>query len=205
MNTKRILLSFCRYTVAVLIVFARSVIKKMTGNAFFTTPIPSLTDVGDAVDDMEKKAALAKDGGKTAKSDLKKSRKKVNDLFRQLAWFVESTANGDENILTSSGFELSKDRLASQRDAFFVLATTVTGSVLIGCVAYKKAKAYLWFHSPGRDLPQADKEWVFGGASTQRKTILPGFETDQYYWFRYRAVTKDGMMEWSDPIQFYVK
>jgi hypothetical protein len=157
MRQKRVLLSFCRLAVAMLIVFARSVIEKMTGNSFFTTSNPSLSDVGTATDDLEKKAALAKDGGKTAKSNLKKSKKKLNDLLRQLAWYVESTANGDEKIMTSSGFPLSKTPGASQRDPFFVLPTVETGSVLIGCKAYKKAKAYLWFYVQGKELPMAIK------------------------------------------------
>lgn len=205
MKMKRILINFWRFTAIALVLLGRSVVTKMTGNSNFTTPDPSLADVTSAIDDTEKKAALAKDGGKAAKSNLKTSRKSLINIFRDLAWYVEKTANGDENILISSGFTLSKEPVASQRDQFFVLAGIDPGTVTIGCVAYKKAGAYLWFCFAGAELPPDIKAWVLSGASTQRKTLLTGLTPGQYYWFRYRAVTPAGMMEWSDPIRFYVQ
>jgi hypothetical protein len=205
MKIKKILLSFCRLAVAALIVFGRSIVTRMTGNSHFTTPNPALADVTTAIDDLEEKAALALEGGKTATSDQKKAKKKVNDLLRKLAWYVEGVAEGDENILTSSGFNLSKDPEPSQHDAFFVLAGISSGCVLIGCFAYTGARSYLWFRSADKNLPAAEKDWILAGSSTQRKTTLCNLASGQTYWFSYRAVTPQGMMEWSDPIQFYVQ
>ena len=120
MKTKRVIINFMRLAIAALIVFGRSVVAKMTGNANFINPNPKLVDVTAAIDDMEAKAALAKDGSKTDKSNAKVAKKKAVDILRQLAWWVEGVANGDENILTSSGFMLSKDPEPSQRDDFFI-------------------------------------------------------------------------------------
>jgi hypothetical protein len=205
MKLKRILLNFYRLSVAALIVFGRSVVTKMTGNSYFTTPNPALADVTTAIDDMETKAALAKDGSKVAKTSMKKAKKKLVDLLRKEAFYVEGVADGDENILVSSGFELSKDPIPSQRDAFFVLKGVDIGSVLIGCIAVPNAGAYLWFHSADKNLPVAEKDWILEGASTQRKTTLSNLVPEKTYWFIYRAVTPQGLMEWSDPIQFYVQ
>jgi hypothetical protein len=92
----------------------------MTGNSYFITPDPKMDDLTTAIDDVEIKAALAKDGSKKAKSDLKESVKKLVILLRGEAFYVEKTAKGDENILISSGFELSKEPEPSQRDDFWV-------------------------------------------------------------------------------------
>jgi hypothetical protein len=206
MRIKRILLSFCNYSVANLIIFARSVVSKMTGNPNFTTPDPLLADITTAIDDLEKKAALAKDGSKTAKSDLKKSKKDLIELIRSLVWYVEKIAKGIENILTSSGFELSKDPEPSQRDDFWVLHGMNPGELLIGCVAYPKAGAYIWQVSASEVMPVSDKDWLFAGASTQRKTYLTGFTPETKRWFRVCPVTAGGLMPATyPPILFPVR
>jgi hypothetical protein len=199
MKLKRILLSFCRFAAPALIVFGRSIVSKMTGNLFFTNPDPPLTDVTSAIDDVEKKAALAKDGSKLAKSDLKEAKKVLTTLLRSLVWYVEKIAKGDENILISSGFELSKEPEPSQRDDFWILPGMNPGELLIGCVAYLKAGAYIWQVSAGAVLPTEEKDWLFAGASTQRKTTLTGYTPETKRWFRVRPVTKDGLMPPSFP------
>jgi hypothetical protein len=199
MKLKRILLSFCRFAVATLIVFGRSIVSKMTGNSFFTNPDPKLDDVTTAIDDVETKAALAKDGSKLAKSNLKEAKKVLINMLRSLAWYVEKTANGVENILISSGFELSKEPEPSQRDDFWVLRGMNPGELLIGCVAYLKAGAYIWQVSASDVLPTEEKDWLFAGASTQRKTTLTGYTPETKRWFRVRPVTPGGMMPPSFP------
>jgi hypothetical protein len=202
---KKILFSFCRYNAPNLIVFGRSVVTKMTGNVNFPIPDPTLAEITEATDELEIMAAIAKDGSKLAKSNMKAAKKKLITLLRSLAWYVEKKADEDENILISSGFELSKDPQPSQRDSFFVFQGVDSGSVLIGCIAVLKAGAYLWFRSVDKDLPVAEKDWLFVAASSQRKMLLSNLVPGQTYWFIYRAVTPQGMMEWSDPIQFYVQ
>lgn len=205
MKIKRILLSFWRLVVPMLIVFGRSVHTKMSGNPYFETPNPTLASLKAALDDTETKAAIAKDGSKQDKSNLKVAKKTVVDVLRGLAWYVEGVANGDENILISSGFELSKEPIPSQRDDFFMLQGIGSGELIIGCVAFPKAGAYIWQVSATSTLPAADKDWLFAGASTQRKTNLKGYTPDTKLWFRVRPVTPDGLMEGSDPILFPIR
>jgi hypothetical protein len=205
MRIKRIIVRFNRFPVGVLIVSGRSIVIKMTGNSKFLTPDPSMAKVTLAIDDLETKAALAKDGGKKEKADLKKAKKKLVGLLRCLAWYVEGVANGDENILVSSGFTLSKEPCPWQRDAFFVKMGINSGSVMIGCIAVPGAVGYLWFRSADKELPSSAKDWILADASTRRKQLLNDLVSGQTYWFIYRALTTNGLMEWSDPIQFHVQ
>jgi hypothetical protein len=164
MKLKRILLGFCRYAIATLIVFGRSVVKKMTGNSYFTNPDPNMDDLSTAIDDVETKASLAQDGSKLAKSNLNEAKKFLITLLRSEAWYVENIAKGDENILISSGFELSKEPEPSQRDDFWVKRGINPGELLIGCVAYQKAGAYIWQVSAGEcACPQKKKTGFLPG------------------------------------------
>ncbi|MEI6124219.1 MAG: hypothetical protein WCQ95_11405 [Bacteroidota bacterium] len=205
MKVKRIKVGFMRLSVEFLIVLARFVILKITGNAFFTTPDPALADVTTATDDLETKAALALEGGKTARENLKVSRAKLVALLRSLAWYVEKIAKGSEQILVSSGFELTKDPAVSQRDAFWIVPGMNPGALLIGCKAYPNAVAYLWEESVDEKPPASDKDWSVVGTSAQRKTYLTGFTPDAKRWFRYRALTRGGLMPGSDPILFTIR
>ena len=205
MRMKRILLSFWRLVAPALIVFGRSVHTKMYNNPYFVTPNPTLASLKTALDDTETKAAIAKDGSKQDKSDLKESKKKSVNILRQLAWYVEGIADGNENILISSGFELSKEPIPSQRDDFWIIAGVGSGEMTIGCVAFPRAGAYIWQVSATSTVPAADKDWLFAGASTQRKTKLKGYTPDTKLWFRVRPVTPDGLMEGSDPILFPIR
>jgi len=204
MKAKRVIINFVRFTVVALILLGRSVVEKMTGNDYFTTPNPKLVDVTAAIDDLEEKAALAKDGSKLDKSNEKMSKKRLVELLRKLAWYVEAIAVGDENILISSGFELSKDPEPSQRDDFWIMAGLNPGEFLIGCVAYAKAASYIWQVSVDDTLPVNDSDWLFAGASKQRKMYLSGTpETKR--WFRVRPVTKGGLMPASKPILYAIR
>ena len=75
---------------------------------------------------------------------------------------------------------------------------------MIGCVAYPKAKAYVWELFVGTTPPEDDNLWKFVKATTQRKTQLSNLIKGSTVWFRYCAVTKEGMMVWSDPIEIVV-
>ncbi|MEI6122151.1 MAG: hypothetical protein WCQ95_00845 [Bacteroidota bacterium] len=204
MRLRKLIFSFVRYSVDKLIVFSRSVVDKMTGNPNFTTPSPKLVDVTAAIDDVEDKAALAQGGSKLDHSNLKNSKKSLLELLRKLAKYVDVTADDDEGIIISSGFELSKEPEASQRDDFWILAGMSPGEFLIGCVAYPKAVSYLWQVSADDKLPVSDSAWLFAGVSKQRKTYLSG-TPDTKRWFRVRPLTKAGLMPASKPILYGIR
>jgi len=205
MKVKRIIVRFNRLPVGVLIVTGQSIVKKMTGNPNFLTPDPPLAEVALAIKDLETKAALATDGGKRAKADQKKAKKNLVNILRLLAWYVEGIAKGDENVLLSSGFPLTKEPGPRKFDAFFVTQGINSGSVMIGCIAYPGAVGYLWFRSTDKELPASEKDWILADASTKRKMLLNDLIPDQRYWFIYRALTTNGLMEWSHPVQFLVQ
>ena len=86
----------------------QDIVSNMDGNANFPTPSPALADVTTAVNDLQKAYQKALDRSLTAKAEQRTANGKLNDLLRQLRDYVNGVANGDEDIVLSSGFEASK-------------------------------------------------------------------------------------------------
>lgn len=176
----------------------------MTNNTYFTTPDPTLDEILELVNDLETKNTLAKSGNKQAHEELMAARLLMNDAMYSLALYVEKIAKGNELILVSSGFPLAKIRRPAIRKFFWAKHGLNSGDVLIGCVAYPKAKAYVWELFVGTTPPEDDNFWKFVKATSQRKTQMSNLIKGSTVWFRHCAVTKEGMMAWSNPIEIVV-
>ena len=87
---------------------ARTVIEKMTGNAKFPSPIPTLAIMEEVTDEYEKALSLAAMGGKDQTAIFYESRRKLELLLTQLGHYVEDTAQGSEAIILSSGMNAKK-------------------------------------------------------------------------------------------------
>jgi len=204
MTRKRVIINFAHLSVELLIELAWFIISKMTGNVYFTTPDPTLASITALVKDLETKNTLAQEGGRQAHSDMLDARDALLAALRSLGLYVEKIADGNETILISSGFPLTKDHLPKRRDNFWAKRGPNAGDILVGCVAYPKAKAYVWQRFVGTNPPTDDNLWVWSGVSTQTKMGLTNLDSGSRVWLRYCAVTKNGMMEWSNPIDIIV-
>ena len=201
---RKILTNFTRYAVLVLIEIVRFVILKMTDNAYFPIPDPTLDYILDLVNDLETKNTTAKSGAKQAREEMVAARLLMNDAMFSLALYIEKIAKGNELILVSSGFPLAKIRRAAIRESFWAKRGLNSGDVLIGCVSYPKAKAYVWELFAGTTPPEDDNLWKFVKATVQRKTKISNLIKGSTVWFRYCAVTKEGMMAWSNAIEIVI-
>ena len=84
------------------------IITSMTGNTNFPTPTPDLAVVDAATTDLQKAYQAALDKSLTAKAEQRTKNEELNSLIRQLRDYVNGVANGDEDLVLSSGFEASK-------------------------------------------------------------------------------------------------
>lgn len=94
-------------TITEKIAKAEAIVLQMTGNPSFTTPLPALADV------TIKHKLLAEENNKAEairQSSLEQTRvvEKVEDeldeMLTQLGSYVENTANGNEEVILSSGY-----------------------------------------------------------------------------------------------------
>ena len=114
MRTSKAILNFTGLSDGNLESVALSIIDSMTDNANFPNPVPSLSEVTAAVTDFSSALSGAKSGDK-AQIELKNIKKAAMiDLLKRLAAYVTFTANGNRNVIATSGFTISKDGSSSR-------------------------------------------------------------------------------------------
>lgn len=199
MKKSKVVLDFIKFSIAEKIMFFRNVIAQMTGNASFPTPDVALTEAKTAVDTLETDHAAAKSGAHVLVSKMRRSEEVADNLFRKQAAYVDRIADGNETIILSSGFHVSKQPEPSVREAFVVEAGENPSEIILIRKAQPGARSYVWQYCIGA-LPTNTQPWVFAGASTQTRYVIKGLESGSKCWFRVAAVTATGQGPWSDPV-----
>lgn len=204
MRNKRPIINYSRISVEEFILTCRSIIQKMTDNLNFPDPNPTLAEIIMLTDDLEQKDIAAKDGGRIAKSLMRTARKLLELKIRSLGLYVDKTSEGNENIMVSSGFPLTKDHNPRTHKSFWVRSGPQHDEITVGCAAYPKAKSYLWQYFIGQVPPGDPSLWILAGATTQTKTTIDKFSEGDKVWVRCCGVTHKGMTAWLEPIAIIV-
>lgn len=179
-----------------LVTFAVGVVKAMTGNANFPSP-PSLTDLETAITALQtaETAAAARTKGAAAVRNQKKQ--VVVTLLEGERTYVQSVADTNpENgpgIVEGSGFALRKNPIHPPRG--FTVKATGAGAVKIVVPAAAARASYEWQYSV-----DGGKTWVALPGTLKAKTTLTGLTPQSTVQVRYRALTKAGEGEWSQPV-----
>lgn len=106
MRRRFVVTSFQQYKHLSLLNKARQVVAALTGNANFTTPVPSLSIVTRAADSFEN--ALALPNSKEATAVRTQTRGEVIKLLNALANYVQQNSNGSVTIMLTSGFDVNR-------------------------------------------------------------------------------------------------
>jgi hypothetical protein len=185
-----------------LINYTRAILAAMNANAHFPDPVPKLADVGTAVNDLEtaENVALLRTRGSAGKRNEK--RVALVAKLDLLKGYVQSVADTDHanaaGIITSASMVVRKVASRPKR-AFSVKPGVLAGSVKIITPSAGHRASYDW-------------EWSSDGGATwqalpttlQAHTGMTGLQLGSTYSFRYRAVTKTGVGDWSEPVSFKV-
>jgi hypothetical protein len=185
---------------AQLIADTKTIITSMTGNASYTTPLPTLPDVTTANDEFAIALADAADGGMTLTSIKKDKRAALVALLRDLASYVQVTCNGDLTVLLSSGFPIQKP----QRNPIGVLPAPVvsldTGALSgdLDCVVAPifGAATYNW------QIAAASAPTVIlqTAQTTGGRNTFSGLTPGVTYVVQANAVGSAGPSDWSQPV-----
>jgi hypothetical protein len=187
--------------VPALITYAQTVLEAMTNNAHFPTPVPALTAIAAAITALQsaESAVSRVKGTVVARNDKKAA---LVALLQQLRGYVQTTADADpENsaaMIQSSGLAVKK--LPAHRPRVFtVKPRAVSGSVEIVAASVGRRASYVWGYST-----DGGKTWIEVGPTLQAKTLITGLPVATSVQFRYRAVTKTGAADWSQPVSHLV-
>jgi hypothetical protein len=189
-------------SVPALISYAQGVVTRMTGNPSFPAPVPTLAAVTAAVADLQtaETAALARTkGAVTARNE---KRGVLVAALQQLRAHVQSIADADptqaSSVIESAGVAVRKTPTRGAR-AFAAKPGPVSGVAKVTAVAASRRASYEWQYSP-----DGGKTWVTAPSTLQARTTIAGLAPGSTVQFRYRAVTKTGEGDWSQPTSLMV-
>jgi hypothetical protein len=195
--TYKILITYITVSDAGMPVKAQVIIDSGTGNAHFPNPPTPLADIQKAKDEFERSLAQAKLGDERAIAQKDILRTRLEDLLRIHSGYVLGQAKNDPAILASSGFDISKPRTAGAKDTLSVTAGKTPGTVLSTMNGIREGSIYLHQYTPDPLTPESD--WA-EKMSKSRSYFHIGLQQYVKYWFRVKAVNKDGEEVYTDPV-----
>ncbi len=179
------------------------IITVMTDNPLFTTPNPPLATVATARDELAAAYQDALDGGRTAKALQRTKNEALNNLIRPLRAYVNEVANGDEDIIFSSGFEASKvpEPIGKLPQVINVQVKSGQGdgSVNLRWKAIYGTSTY--------QIQISDDGSTFKPETSTTRSLrntVEGLTLAKYYWFRVAAFGAAGQGPWSDSYKVLV-
>ena len=200
MKKLKVLIDFVRLSVGAKIVFCRNVVSRLRANgSIFENPDVSLNDCDLLINNMERTSLAAADGGHSAIVAMHAAVDAADNAFRILATYVDRKANGDETIISISGFNASKQPTAFQKPDLSAQNGSNTGSAKLVAKAVAKAGSYIWQYAKD-SIPTDESGWIGGGITTQASTELTGLTVGARYYFRVAVVTPDGISDYSGII-----
>lgn len=176
-----------------------AVLQWMTNNPSYPTPVPELAVVQAAFAAYTVATADAAQGGKQNTAVRDARRVEVVALLRQLASYVSATANGNLEMLMSSGFPVQRPGRTPigplpAPHAPVVSQGAVTGSLYASAPPVRGASSYNWSVA----LQSAPDTDVRTAQTTGARTTFTGLTPGQIYLVSLNAVGSAGVGDWSD-------
>jgi hypothetical protein len=201
---KRILISsfmYCRD--GELIKITRRILDSIKQNAQFLNAGPLVELIVKALEEYI--AALSAAGGRDrVLASIKDDKKAIlQQLLKELAYYVSQTAKGDKTLLLASGFEINADKIASQKMApKLQVELSIAGQVTISISRVPGAKVYVHQYTPDPLTPQS--VWI-SETSLKRQHTFSGFESTAKIWVRIIVINKKGESEYWEPVSRIVQ
>jgi hypothetical protein len=184
---------------------ASSISASMDGNPYFTTPIPSLTEIEALLQEYSDALIPAQYREKNAVAVKNVKRSNLSAALVQLASYVMTIANGDRVQLVSSGFDLAKSGESTplvKPKSISVTDTGIKGELAVKVPAVKGATAYVVHYTP--DPLTEDSVWL-KVASTTSKCVIKNLVSEKRYWCMMAAIGPYGQVVFSDAVSRVVQ
>ncbi|HXN30789.1 MAG TPA: fibronectin type III domain-containing protein, partial [Polyangiaceae bacterium] len=188
---------------AALVILAMAIVDKMDGNPYFPNPTPTFAKVTAAIDALRQAEAVSQSRMRGTVEVRNGARRELSSLLTRLKAYVQGVADDDPDsavtIIESAGMSVqpkgpkAKPLLAARNGS-------VHGTVLLAVKAAAKLATYVWQMSE-----DGDRTWVDLPQTLQAKTKVSNLVPGRTYWFRYRALTRGGTSDASDPVSIIVQ
>jgi hypothetical protein len=186
-----------------LIQYVQNIVKGMAANAAFPNPSPPLSQIVAAITVLNTAQTATLTRVKGAVATRNAARVALLALLHQLEGYIQTTADADtdnaSSIIESAGVAVRKSPVRPPR-VFDAQPGPTTGSAKLVAASAARRASYEWEISA-----DGGKTWVPAPPSLQAKTVVTGLTAGTMVQFRYRAVTKTGAEDWSQPVSLLVK
>lgn len=198
---RKIKLGLSGLNAAKLIEKAGTIVTKMTDNANFPTPTPSLADLTTAYEALAAATVVASGGDREAILVRKSHELVVANMLRTVAAYVVMAADGDGAIISSSGFALQnlpEPQPALSRPVDFKTERGAhEGEVELSWRSLRGAMSYIIEMTTGDPKDQAS-EWTTVAVTTKVKAKFENMGIGKFYYYRVKAVGRHNESPWSD-------
>jgi hypothetical protein len=191
------------YEVPRFVTVARAMVQAMTNNPRFPSPDPPLATLSAAIEALDQAEVARQLGTVGAVARRNEKRTGVKSLLERLRSHVQAVADADpENaasVIESAGMSVQKKRRLPPR-VFAAKPGDVSGSVRLFAPKAGHRAAYDWAYST-----DGGTTWTSLPQTVQASTTVYGLLRGTMVLFRYRATTKDGVGDWSEPVAILVE
>ena len=198
-------LELSKKTNSELVISCENVVTKMTSNANYTTPNPTLAFIAALILAFKTSIENALDGGKALKAIQAQKRKDLLSGMGLLAAYVQFASGGDATKITSSGMGVRNSRTPAVLPDTIINLKAFTGEVF-GTVrllwkAQKGIKSYVIEYSVN---PDPSTGWVHLYVCSSSRFTAANLPKAAKVWIRVAAVNTAGQGGFSDPVHVYV-
>jgi hypothetical protein len=184
-----------------LLAKGRLIVANMTGNASFPGPVPTLADLTTALDAFEDRVEAAAFGDRRAINGRNNGQKAFTSMMSQLGTYVSFVANGDSEVIESSGFEVRKQRVPTtqlgQPIDFLAIRSKKEGEIVLNWKAVSYSKAYQVEVST-TDPAVAEPQWSASLVTSRSSGTVQNLTRGMMYWFRVKAISGAMTSAYSD-------
>jgi hypothetical protein len=180
---------------------AQNIHDQLTGNASFPTPSPTLLVFQGHIDDAAASmvgAASAITAARMAIQAKNLALDALNNDTAFLAAYVDNVAQGDEEKILSSGFQLRAPKtpvsLPPAPIMVEVFAGEFQGQLLARCQPVASVRLYEYQTTLD---PNTESSWVTRGSSSRSSMEINALTSGDYCWVRIRAINTAGPGPWS--------
>jgi hypothetical protein len=184
----------------------RDIKSKITGNANFTTPNPTMVVFGLAIDALETAYNESRNRDRVKIATMKLRRIEFLALVVTLAGYVQETSEGDGEKILSTGFFVKRGRTPKSDTAGTVYDLrledgSVTGKVKASWAAADDAVIYIIRSSPTADFATSELK----GFTTKTHKELSGFMEGSTVWVQVTPIGRENAGTQSDPVSIIVR
>jgi hypothetical protein len=197
MATYKILLTYVNISDSDLPLKALTILDRMTGNNRLANPTPALDTIRTALEAYQANLNLVQLGDERSLNIKNQTRDELKLLLHALAGFVIGVAKNNLDVLLSSGFDISKTRSKRALDDLSIANGGQSGQVVSTMNGAGGARMY--WHQYTHEPMTSDSVWT-EVMTTTRKHVHTGLQPRTGYWFRVKAITRDGQEILTDPV-----